>query len=127
MGLGVSRIGRDNNRTNSASARVLSGPSVCSPRGKTRARTTGVARGDNDVSKLQPPTWRSNGEEEPRPMAWGVARRALATNTEPRQVRQHTSAPWAVGRFCTGRRAREPCAMGIERGDNDILKPQPPT
>ena len=32
-------------------------------------------------SKLQPPTWRSVGEEEPRPTAWRGARAALAAKT----------------------------------------------
>ena len=159
-------------------------------------RATGVKRSGHDVSKPQPPTWRGVGEEEPRPTAWGGARRALAAKTttpspparacsvggrpfstgrsargsrgtgvkrdtttfrsrsrrpgavsvkkslgqrrgvervarwprrQPRQVRQRTRAPWAVGRFSTGRSARGPRATGVKRGGHSVSKPQPPT
>ena len=36
-------------------------------------------------------------------------------------------APWAVGRFSTGRRARATRAMGFERSDKYLLKAVPPT
>ena len=161
------------------------------------SRATELRSGGHGVSKPQPPTWRGVGEEEPRPTAWGGARRALAAKTttpspparsvlrgrsagsprgearagcaprksnavvttfesrsrrpgavsvkkslgqrrgveraarwprrQPRQVRQRARAPWAVGRFSTGRSARGPRATGVERCGHDVSKPQPPT
>ena len=163
---------------------------------RARAARHGSQRRGHDVSKPQPPTWRGVGEEEPRPTAWGGARRALAAKTttpspparacsvggrpvlhgakrarvarhgsqsgdheirsrsrrpgevsvkkslgqrrgvervarwprrQPRQVRQRTRAPWAVGWFSTGRSARGPRATGVKRRYHDVSKPQPPT
>ena len=36
-------------------------------------------------------------------------------------------APWAVGRYSTGQKARRPHAIGLERGSRDLSKPVPPT
>ena len=56
------------------------GPSA-SNRSAGRPRGSGVESCGRGVSKPQPPTWRGAGEEEPRPTAWGRARRALAAQT----------------------------------------------
>ena len=61
------------------------------------ARATGRERVSNDGSKPPPPTRRGVGAKEPRPTAWGGARRELAAQTTaPSTRRAETSAPWAV-------------------------------
>ena len=178
-------------------------------------RAMGFNRGDHEALKPQLPILRRVGEERPRPMTWGGARRALATKItspsptasgssvgrwpvvqgamrawaarrgtqrrwrrrfeaaaadlarcrcgralancvgwsalrvgrednhatsasarkrvarwpqrQPRQVRQRACAPWAVGRFSTGRTTRGSRATGVRRGGHDAPKSQPPT
>ena len=57
---------RQRARTPWADGRFSTRRSACAP------HTAGVARGDNDDSNPQPPTWHGVGEEEPRPTAWGL-------------------------------------------------------
>ena len=57
----------------------------------------------------------------------GVERAPRWPRRQPRQVRQRARAPWAVGRFSTGRSARGPRATGFESYGHDVSKPQPPT
>jgi len=89
------------------------------------SRGTGAERDGYDVLKLQPPTWRCVGEEEPRPTAWSGARRTLAAKTT---TPSPTARACSVGRwFSTGRSARGSRGTGVKRSDNDVPKPQPPT
>ena len=78
-------------------------------------RATELERDGYGVSKPQPPTWRSVGEEEPRPTVWGGARRALAAKTTTPSPQGAVRAPWAVGWFSTWRSARGPRATELER------------
>ena len=93
---------------------------------RARAARHGSRKRGHDVPKPQPPTWRGVGEEEPRPTAWGGARRALAAKT---------TTPSPPARACSvgGR----PVLHGAKRAraarhGNQTLwsrrsKPQPPT
>ena len=89
--------------------------------------TIGIKDGDQDVSKLSPPTGRAVGGVEPRPTAWGGVRRGLAHNTTTPSPHCASLAPWAVGRYFTVRYARGLCVTGFERGDDGISKPPPLT
>ena len=75
-------------------------------------RATGLERDGYDGSKPHPPTWCSVGGEEPRPTAWGGARRELASTTT--EVRSSQCA-------CVLRR-RVPCSR---RGDESASRAQP--
>ena len=57
----------------------------------------------------------------------GVERAARWPQRQQRQVRQRARAPWAVGRFSTGRSARGPRGTGLESFGHGVSKPQPPT
>ena len=112
-----------------SSARVLGGPSDCFPQGEARGLRAprelhAVA---TTFTKPQPLTWRSVGEEEPRPTARGERVAARWPRRKLRQVRQRARAPWAVGRLSTERNARGSRGMGAKCGDHDNPKPQPPT
>ena len=90
------------------------------------SRATGSKRGSHDVrSRSRRPgavsVKKSLGQRR------GVERVARWPQRQPRQVRQRARAPWAVGRFSTGRSARGPRATGVKRGGHDVSKPQPPT
>ena len=132
VGWSTPRVGHADNRAKHAARRDkwLCGRSAGSPRDEARARRAPRDENEigNDGSKPQPPTRRGVGGEEPRPTAWGGARRELATQTTaPSTQRAETSALWAVGWFSTRRSARAPRATGRERVSNDGSKPQPPT
>ena len=125
VGWSASRVGREDNHAKSASARVLRGQSAGSPRGEARAgRAPRSQTRCYDISKSQPPTWRGVGEEEPRPTAWGGARRALAAKT---------TTPSLPARPCTVRSAGSPrgearagCAALESNDGHDVPKLQPP-
>ena len=58
---------------------------------------------------------------------WRGMERALRwPRRQPCQVRQLAHAPWAVGRFSTGRSPHEPLGTGFESYGHDVSKPQPP-
>ena len=79
------------------------------------------------MSKPQPPTRRGVVRKEPRPTAWGGARRELAAQTTA-PSRAARSACSVGGRLVLhGLSARAPRATGLERGGYDGSKPQPPT
>jgi len=84
---------------------------------------------DHGLPKTQPPTWRGVGEEESRPTTWGGACPGFVAKTtrQPRQVHQRARAPWAVGRFSTGRSACEPRSLRFGSYGHDVSKPQPPS
>ena len=128
VGWTAPRVGREDNHAKSASAHVLSGPSAGSPRGEARAgrapRESNAAVTTSRNCSRRPgavSVKKSLGQRR------GVERAARWPRRQPRQVRQRARAPWAVGRFSTGRSARRPRATGFERGGNDVLKLQPPT
>ena len=114
VGWSAPRVGREDNHAKSASARVLRGRSAGSPRGEARA---GRAARD---SKALVTTCRSRSR---RPGAVsvkkslgqrrGVERAPRWLRRQPRQVRQRARAPWAFGRFSTGRSARGPRGTGF--------------
>ena len=62
-------------------------------------RATGRERVSNDGSKPQPPTRRGVGAEEPRPTAWGGARRELATQTTAPSTQRAESKGSVGGRL----------------------------
>ena len=66
-------------------------------------RATELERDGYDNPKPQPPFGRGFGEEQPRPMAWGGARPALAAKTTTPSPRRAVRALWAVRWFSTGR------------------------
>ena len=90
-------------------------------------RATGLEGGGYDGSKPQPPTMRGVCAKEPRPTAWGGARRGLAAHTTAPSPQRAVRALWAVGWFSIGLSARARRATGLERGAYDGSKPQPPT
>ena len=80
---------------------MLRGRSAGSPRDEARRapRATGRERVSNDGSKPQPPTRRGVGAEEPRPTAWGGARRELATQTTAPSTQRAESRGSVGGRL----------------------------
>ena len=130
MGWSASRVGRADNCAKRAARRVSAlwavgwfstGLSARAP------RATGLERDGYDGSKPQPPTMRGVCAKEPRPTAWGGARRELAAQTTAPSPQRAVRALWAVGWFSIGRSARAPRATGLERDGYDDSKPQPPT
>ena len=65
--------------------------------------------------------------QEPRPTAWGRAKRELAAQTTAPSPQRAVHALWAVGCFSTGRSARGPRSTGLESDGYGSSKPQPPT
>ena len=57
----------------------------------------------------------------------GVERAPRWPRRQQRQIRQCARAPWAVGRFSTGRSARGPRGIRFEVCCHISSKPQPPT
>ena len=130
----MTRVGRKDNHTKSASARllqsgsarVLRGWSVGPPRGKARM---GRAARDSEAvvtrfrSRSRPPgtvsVRKSLGQ---RGRVETVAR---WPRRQPRQVRQRASAPWPDGRFSTAQRAHGPCSTKLVRSGHEAPKPQP--
>ena len=128
MGWSAPRVGLDDNHAKSASAHVPCGRSAGSLQGEVRP-----SRAAQD-SKAMVKTLRNRSR---RPVAlsvqkslgtWrGVERAPRWPRRQPRQVRQHARALWAVGWFSTGRSARGPRATEFVSICYDILKPQPRT
>ena len=58
-----------------------------------------------------------------RASADGVGRTALAHNTTTPSAHYAARAPWAVGRYSAGRKARGPRATSLRRGDYNLPKP----
>ena len=127
MGWSASRVGRDVNHAKSASARVLRGRLAGSSRGDPRA-----GRAAPDLKFIVP--WLRSRSRRPGLLSakkslvqWHWVERApRCPRCQPRQVRQRACAPWAVGRFSTGRSARGPHATGAESFDYVALKARPP-
>ena len=90
-------------------------------------RATELDRNGYDGSEPHLPTWCGVRQEKARPTAWGGARCELAAQTTAPSPQRAVRAPWAVGWFSTGRRARRPRTTGPERTDYDGSKPHPPT
>ena len=107
VGWSASRVGREDNhaqvRQHARAPWVVGRFST--GRSARGTRAMGVKRDVDEDLKPQPPTLHRFGEEEPRPMAWGGAQRALAAKITS-QGRQRARAPQAVGRFSTGQSAR---------------------
>ena len=109
-------------------ARVLRGRLAGSPRGEARAGR--AARTSNAVTTTIRSRSRRPGAVSVKKSLGqrrGVERAPRWPRRQPRQVRQRARAPWAVGRFSTGRSARGPRGTGFERCDYNVSKPQPPT
>ena len=113
-------------------ARVLRGRSAIIPRGKKRAGR--ALWGSNaTITAFQNPCRRPvvvSGQSS-LGQRHGEERGPRLPTTQPRQVSTArlcgTCAPWAIGRYSTGREARGPRAAKCVRGDHDLSKPVPPT
>ena len=122
------RPGHEDNHARSSSARVHHGRSAGSPRGETCA-----GRAARELNAMVMAFRRRSR----RPVAMslkkslgqrrGMERAPRWPQRQPRQVRQRAHAPWAAGRFSTGRSARGLCATGAESFGCVVSKPQPPT
>ena len=89
-------------------------------------RATAFERNNQDLSNVVPLTCFSVCAVEPQPTAWGGACSALSRNTTTPSPRCSARAPWAVGRFSTGKKARGTRATGFDRGGQDLSKTMPP-
>ena len=90
-------------------------------------RATGIECSDHEPPKSVPPTCCSVGAVEPRLMASGGARHELAHNTTTPSPHCAAHASWAIGRYCTGRKACGPRVTGFACSDHEPSKPVPPT
>ena len=122
----VARWPRRQPRQVRAALRVLRGRSAGFPRGE--ARTGRAARGaETLVTRLRTRGRRPGAVSVRRSLGQlrGVERVARWPRRQPRQVRQRACAPWAVGRFSTGRSAHGPRDTVLRIWGHDAPKPQP--
>ena len=122
----VARWPRRQPRQVRAALRVLRGRSAGFPRGE--ARTGRAARGAEAlVTRLRTRGRRPGAVSVQRSLGQqrGVERVARWPRRQPRQVRQRACAPWAVGRFSTGRSAHGSRDTVLRICGHDAPKPQP--
>ena len=126
---GMERVARRPRRQprHVSSARVLRGPSDCSPRAKrmVAAHHRGCMRRPRPLrSRSRRPgavsVKKSLGQRHL------VGRVAHWPRRQQRQVRQSARAPWADGRLSAGRKTRGSRGTGVKCGDHDVSKPKPP-
>ena len=126
-GVERARVGCENNHATSASARVLRGQPVGSPRGAARGGRE-ARRSIAMVSSVCSHSRRPGTVSVKKSLVQRCRVERARVGREDNHAKTTSArAPWAVGRLSTGRSARRPHATGLVTYVHDVLKPQPPT